>query len=245
MKVMLKAFICIYLVAIHAVVFSAPSSSQRSLIAKEQKNKIKKEFRNNQLVLITGCGRSGTTYISKLLTAAGCQVRHEKLGQKGCASWTMAVDADYTPWGPGARGIQFKHVFHQVRNPLDVISSVYINIKDIGSWQFIGANTPEILPNEPFLAKCAKYWYYWNLKAEEKAEWTYRIEDIDKIFYEMCNRLKIPYKKDVLKKIPRKINTQRPIFQKIKWSDLEAVLSPTDFCNLRNLALRYGYSDKD
>ena len=33
-------------------------------------------------------------------------------------------------------------------------------------WNYILSQIPEIRISDSHLVKCAKYWYYWNLKAE-------------------------------------------------------------------------------
>lgn len=192
-------------------------------------------------VLIIGCGRSGTAYISFILQKCGLEVRQEGFGRDGCAAWHMAVDSDNMPWGT-QKGHSFRHVFHQVRDPLDVISSWYINKMSERSWNYIYKNVPQIRPDEPFLAQCAKYWYYWNLAAEKKAEWRYRIEDIELVFDEMSQRLGVPLSNKVFTLVPKDANTRLPITEKVKWSDLKEVLTKEDLERIEAMALKYGYS---
>jgi hypothetical protein len=73
--------------------------------------------------VITGTGRSGTGYISRLLTAVGIRCGHEEWwnpynkrtpGLAGDASWLAVPHLD------GYQG----RVFHQIRDPLKVISSL-------------------------------------------------------------------------------------------------------------------------
>ena len=135
-------------------------------------------------LLITGCARSGTTYISKFLQNCGLDVPHEVTGEFGCISWMMAADDCFAPWGEGSLGYEFDLVFHQVRNPLKCISSVMINQPNL-TWDYICKHVPEIDILEPIIQRCAKYWYYWNLLAEKKADWTYRIEDLEQVIGEM------------------------------------------------------------
>ena len=133
-------------------------------------------------VLVIGCGRSGTAYISKFLKASGIDAPHEhRMGSDGCVSWLMTADVHWAPWGPLFRNYKFRHIFHQVRNPLKVIQSFY-NVPPSASWEWICKVIPEIKMFEPNLVKCAKYWFYWNRLAASRAEWTYRIEDFDEVF---------------------------------------------------------------
>ena len=44
--------------------------------------------------LITGCGRSGTTYMAKLLKAHGIDAGNERIGSDGVVGWQFAFDTD-------------------------------------------------------------------------------------------------------------------------------------------------------
>lgn len=202
------------------------------------------EIKDNKFLLITGCARSGTTYITEVLKQAGLRVAHEFLDQDGCVSWPMAVNSDYSPWGPPDNGIHFEHIFHQVRHPLLVISSVYTT-EPKESWDFICKHIPEIHPKDDPVVKCAKYWYYWNLKAEEKAEWTYQVEEIETVLSHMSKLLKIPLSREILKRIPKTTNHRGAYVHKFTWADLDAMLPPDLLSKVQTLALKYGYSVED
>lgn len=187
--------------------------------------------------LITGCGRSGTRYIARLLSAAGLDIGHETMGKDGIASWLLAVDAGYAGYGPLRRFFRFQTILHQIRDPLSVISSMQTT--RIASWQYICRNIPCSL-DEPLLLRCAKYWKYWNLKAESIATWRYRIEEIDRIWGELCERLAIPVNPAVLATTQRTINTRAGAYQKIGWDDL-MVLDKSLCLSIQEQAVRYGY----
>jgi hypothetical protein len=187
--------------------------------------------------LITGCGRSGTSYISNLLTSLGLDIGHETMGKDGIASWLLAVNTDLVPWGPPPKLFTFKTVIHQIRNPLDTISSLQ-TFSDI-AWQFICNHIPAS-HDEPLLLKCAKYWHYWNLSTERVAQWSYRIEDINEVFDELCFRVGVPANRGILRITPTDVNTRKQQYRKVSWKDIAAID--------RNLALaiqeqsvRYGY----
>ncbi len=190
-------------------------------------------------LLITGCGRSGTTYIAKLLTSAGLNIGHERLGSYGCASWVMAVDDVVTPNGPGKKGIHFQHIFHQVRHPLNVIAST--ETMNQNSWEYICKHIPQIKMEDPLPVRCAKYWLYWNLEAEKIAEWRYLIEDIDTVFLEMSARLGIHFDSKSLENTSRKTNT-RSWHRMLNWNQLRTEIGDTLFYEIVNLAVRYGYA---
>lgn len=198
-------------------------------------NQHEKDF----LLLITGCGRSGTTYIAQLLTEAGLDVKHEKLEKDGCASWVMAVEDGETNNGPSRKGIHFQHIFHQVRHPLDVIASVETINQE--SWEYICKHIPLIKMSDSIIVRSAKYWIYWNLKAEKISEWSYRIEDIDTVFWEMSARLGIHLDPEALNNIPRNTNT-RPWHRKLSWRQLRNEIGVQLFNQVVKLAVRYGYA---
>ncbi len=194
-------------------------------------------------LLITGCSRSGTMYISKILNECGLNIGHEWTEKDGLSSWLFAVNTDAAPWGPQPNQIHFQHIFHQVRDPLKVISSVFTH-EPLESWQYIIAHIPEISWEDSRLTKASKFWYYWNLKAEQKAEWTYRVEAIKEILPEFSQRLGIPLDPSALDRVPTNSNTRGSYYfaEEFKWSDLEAELSPELYANIRQLANRYGYT---
>lgn len=157
-------------------------------------------------VLVTGCGRSGTQYTAALLNRLGLAVGHESLGPDGVASWCMAVDSSDAPWGSGRHGLSFAHVFHQVRHPLDVIPSLTTFAP--ASWEFIARFIP-IDPEEPILRRAAKYWLFWNERAEKLAEWRYPIEEISEQFDAFCTRLGIPARREAIDHTSRMTNSRR------------------------------------
>ena len=136
-------------------------------------------------LLITGCARSGTGYIAKLLSFIGLEVGHERLKENGIVSWYNAEQPDYIY--KNKETLMFSSGFknydltiHQVRHPLKVISSMHVTNKT--KWDYIMSVVPEIHPNDHVTIKCAKYWYYWNKKAEKLGGYLMRIEDIEKKF---------------------------------------------------------------
>lgn len=200
--------------------------------------------RIDKLVLVTGCPRSGTRYIAQLLCACGLDVHHEGMGRDGCSSWCMAVDTDVRCWGPSANGYRFQHVFHQVRDPLPVMSSIYTH--EALSWNYNFHCIPELSRDDSLFVRTAKYWYYWNLAAEKKAELTYRVEDIDFVFEEICTRLNIPVNMEALKKVPREVGKhKRDYARTFTWADMKNELPEDLFHNIQEMALRYGYPIED
>ena len=51
-------------------------------------------------------------------------VLHETIGRDGLASWFLAVDTEWVPWGPTSGQFSFDTIVHQVRHPLHVIAFI-------------------------------------------------------------------------------------------------------------------------
>ena len=158
------------------------------------------------MTLVTGCGRSGTRYATLVLRRLGLDIRHERLGKDGIASWALAVDAEDVPWGPSLRHLEFDVVLHQTRHPLAVVNSV-MTFKE-RSWRFICAHVPVSL-EDPLPLRAAAYWYYWNSEAERRADLTFAIERLGDAMNEICSRLGVSADSAVLDRVPRDVNTRR------------------------------------
>jgi len=204
-----------------------------------------------RLVLVTGCARSGSGYIAAVLQACGLDVRQEAIGRDGCASWTMAVESKRTPWGPARDGTtEFEHVFHQVRHPLSVISSVWTT-EGPRSWGFIAEHVPKLRADDSIEVRCVKYWYYWNRAASRVAEFTYRLEDLANAWPELCRRLGRKLDARPLSTVPTDINARRTkppsrgnnvLEHDFTWAELRRLVKPRLFGKLCKLAESYGYS---
>ncbi len=201
--------------------------------------------RAKRFLLITGCGRSGTQFMYEYLKASGLEVGHEHMKDHGLVSWLMTSNASWSPWGPIPDQYSFEYIFHQVRHPLKVIESYY-NIPPLATWEWVSLTIPEIKQEDPDIVKCAKYWFYWNILSESKAEWTYRIEDFDTAYKEMGQRVGLDLSKEVLDMIPKTTNTKvKTTDKKITWSLLKQELPENLFEKVVWLANKYGYSTSD
>jgi hypothetical protein len=193
-------------------------------------------------LLITGCARSGTTFISDVLIAAGLDMPHEFMGRKGSVSWLMCVNDRNLPWGRhSCYGYNFTTVLHQVRDPLKTIASIIYTERE-EAFYFFSKHISQIQPDDSKLEKAVKYWIYWNKKAESIATWRYKVEDLDLIWDEFCLRIGHDIDKEVLLSIPKDANHRpsKPI-QKLSWSFLKEQLNDTLFNDLQSLAFNYGY----
>ncbi|MCA0899603.1 hypothetical protein [Microbulbifer agarilyticus] len=158
--------------------------------------------------VITGCGRSGTTYIAKLLTELGCHCDHEvfftgrkpgvftrlaaQLGVRELA-WQPPVIGEAAweavPWLPHMPDdIQ---VLHQLRHPLEFIRSRqkkgwvhgYFRSRHLPHFPRMNKERFAALPLAEQADWLARFWIDWNALAETRAEGKpylrYRIEDFD------------------------------------------------------------------
>jgi hypothetical protein len=163
--------------------------------------------KSSRLILVTGCGRSGTKYTSFLLAKLGLDVPHERLGKHGIASWSMAVPAEKRPFGPPSSQVSYEHIFHQVRDPLSTIASA-MTFNDI-SWNFISEHI-ECSRTAPRLVQAAKYWLHWNEQAERIATWRYRIEDLHGPVLDLfCDKIGVANNHKAVEQIPLNFNTRK------------------------------------
>jgi hypothetical protein len=190
--------------------------------------------------LITGCGRSGTVYTSCLLDELGADVPHETMGLDGIASWLLAVEADWAPWGPLRHMFQYRTVLHQVRHPLAAIASAQTFRPE--SWNYICRHIPCDV-TEPLLLRCGKYWHYWNLQAEQTAEWTYRIEELPSVFEQVCEVVGVFPDRSRLAAVPADVNSRKERYGAITWDRL-AELDPELTHKIQAQAAHYGYADE-
>lgn len=220
---------------------NAPVNHARLLDEWNHKTKISN--RKEVHFLITGCARSGTSYIAKFFWLHGLHVKHECDANYGIVSWPMAVNSNKSVWGPAPNRFFFKHIFHQVRHPLKTIASVMAT-EGSKSWNYICSEVPEIKIKDSTLVRAAKYWYYWNLQAESKAEFTYQVENVAAAIPEMSRILGIHLDPTKLDRISKTLN-HRGEPQKVTWLDLRRVLNDKMYDRIICLAERYGYDVKE
>lgn len=217
----------------------------------------------NKKLLITGCGRSGTFYATEVWRALGLDIRHERpvanhgiMGEDGASSWLMAADDPNPPFGPSAVDYEFDVVIHQVRYPLKVIASAaqFILAKGQFAPDYIEKNAPETQINwdeqilsekQQLLLQAARYWYFWNLQAEEKGTITIPVEKLPEELPNLCELVGVEYQNDVLENIAPNINNRHLYLNEelwtVDWKELKTLDSDlTD--KIQNLAVSYGYN---
>jgi hypothetical protein len=172
-------------------------------------------------IFVVACARSGTVYTAKVLSALGYNIGHEITGPDGSVGYHLAI-------------VKPKNCFHQVRNPIDQISSA----STLSSWGIV----EKITDIKPYtLLGRMQYWLIWNEMCEEFCVWRYRLEDLPNVWDEFLER--IDHKKVPMPDIPTNVNSNREFsrYDKVTWADLfneNAVLAQ----KIRDKAKQYGYS---
>jgi hypothetical protein len=173
-------------------------------------------------VVIIGCGRSGTTYISNIFQSVGIDIKHEKMGINGTSDWhltTKFIGNNYT-------------ILHQIRHPLKTMASMFT--APITTWKSINKYIPLTLKNT--LLDAMRYWYFWNLIAESRACFTYRVENLYNEWGTICSILGIGGAK--YEEISKTTNSRN--HSELTWDELEkedGLLTTA----IHWLANKYGY----
>jgi hypothetical protein len=167
--------------------------------------------------------------MSMVMRAAGLDVCHERLGEDG------TVDASFGPRVDPDKYV----VLHQVRSPLVVLANHTIARQS--SWERVSHYVE--LVKEPMLLRVMRYWLDWTAIAETKARWTYRIENIDNVWPDICKEIGIEHCPKALDGVSRNQNTRVGLYAPITWTELEAIDAKL-VDEIRETATRYGYDEK-
>lgn len=160
-------------------------------------------------LLIIGCSRSGTQYISRVLCASGLDVGHELVGRDGMVSWGGAVESFIRGRSEiGKGGIEYKKedIWHQIRDPLRCISLMSLVHDSLRDKQWNAAELTKV--DGPDILNWALYWITWNRLCEDQASRTYRVEDIDSVYPEMLKWRGLPNQE--LPDISKRSNARGP-----------------------------------
>lgn len=119
-------------------------------------------------ILVTGCGRSGTSFMAKVLNEAGLRIGHERILEDGSVDWRAAAKLK----NENVAAL----ILHQTRNPVHFLRSMPTITN--GSWELIYKNTRAKHSNS-ILVKSVIYWIDWNEMIFQYSDHTYRIEDFE------------------------------------------------------------------
>ena len=184
--------------------------------------------------MITAHPRSGTRYISHMLTYLGIDMPHEVPGKDGIVSWQHICKG---PWS-----VKCDNVIHLVRHPLMVIaSSAYVLHESAFPFMMYvgGLNDYNIEnPIERFMLT----YVMWNELIEERAIWRFRLEDVNNNISELVTRLGFDYNTERLKSFNAfKHNVvNRKDHPVLTWDDLRNTNKKL-YKKVKEMARRYGY----
>lgn len=126
--------------------------------------------------IIIGCPRSGTGFASQYFN-----IGHEYMNENGISSWCLVNDPPL--YGPSLKQVRktFKNtkIFHQVRNPIDTISS-FFSMSD-NAWGYF-EKVLKLNEESGRLKNGMLIYYHWNKLCLEISDLTYKLEDIEKKF---------------------------------------------------------------
>lgn len=193
---------------------------------KKEPIKIRKDI-TYPAIVIGGCARSGTNFISKLLTQGGVPCNHEILfGAPGFGHIVDNAVAESSwlaiPYFPREK-MRGAILIHLIRHPLKHISSMN-HVHTFEDYQF--KSNIYTIYKELFLPTIQRYrlmdrymynWIKWNIMAEKYADLTYRLEDLVENPKEIFDDLGIDVSK--VKFDTKPTNTYNKPKQ-IKWEDL-------------------------
>lgn len=194
------------------------------------------------MLLITGCGRSGTHFTSELFKQLGLDLPHENVGRDGAASWKHIVSGTFVYIGK-KREVEidstgFTTILHQVRHPLKVIASMQ-TFSD-STWHYMAKFIALDLKRPPVI-QAMQAWVGWNGLIEAKADWRFQIEQIKECFPDLCRHAGLPPQE--FPEVPHAARDSRTArYQPLSFADLvreDAGLA----AEVEALAVRYGYPD--
>lgn len=149
-------------------------------------NRFRKD--DHKKVIVTGCGRSGTLYMSKVLTALGFDIGHEGFMADGISSWYIVEPTRAQAVKDMVRGCDVVFI-HLIRNPLEAISSMMRCelIRTRSSLDFFARTNPEYNDLE-LIERCARYWVEWNKFAAHRfyMDARLRVDDMPQCLEELC-----------------------------------------------------------
>ena len=166
-----------------------PESGKRAVLAAESLLGHPPRF------FIVSTGRAGSTFIAELLTRIGIPCSHEgfvtpdgirnRLLYQGESSWLAVPFLEAGAFGDGIP------IVHQVRDPLEVLSSFY-GIRFFSErkrTRFTRFARQHFATSGDELKDGMRWWTEWNRRCESLATLTYPVEDLEERFPEVLRTL--------------------------------------------------------
>lgn len=128
--------------------------------------------------VIVGTGRSGSGYIAQVLTAAGVPCGHEGWWNPfdGHRAADLLADSSWCALAIGLDDFDGE-VFHQLRHPLDVVSSMAKTPTD-GPYRDLQTRLMPWVPIDP-VEYGMLAWFFYVEAAQRRAVLSWRLEDVD------------------------------------------------------------------
>jgi|SRR5210317_1122525 len=130
----------------------------------------------NKLIILS-CSRSGSTFSQKLISSniKDIEFGHEKIQLNGGIGWKIGLTDKMSIKNENFWLSLDSHIIlHQVRNPLKVFPTIYTHTPRVVAEIKRNLN----IKSKTRLEFAMKYWLKWNRICQEKAEWTYKVEDL-------------------------------------------------------------------
>jgi hypothetical protein len=170
-------------------------------------------------IFVCASPRSATSYMTLILRELGYDIGHEKADKDGSVGYHLAV-------------IQPENCFHQVRHPLNQISSM----QSLHSWGFM--DTVVNVANHKLLGMM-QCWLQWNEICESFCVWRYRIEDLPDAWPELLWRIGHYNRLALIPPVPTNTNSWKHTM--LNWDDLYECNSELSQ-EIYDKHLEYGYS---
>jgi len=166
-------------------------------------------------VVLIGCGRSGTTFMTDVLKKNGYKVGHECLGQDGGCGWKLLEKHNVDLWEGDC-----DNVIHIVRNPLDCIASMQTHVQSL--FDTLSVNLGTINENKKIKDKvhlASKVWLDVNKYCYEKSDGIYINIENHKMIGDIIE-MKDLHAKGRRNKRPHKLFTKR-ILSSPYWPEIQ------------------------
>ena len=196
--------------------------------------------------VFVGTGRCGTGYMATLMQTLGIPCGHE-------AVFKPVGDPVWGPWRGDSSWLAAPHlssfkgtVFHVVRHPLDVVSSIAVRhwFQESNPYGLYSCAALGMEPDwsDP-VTMAAEFTFRWNEMIEPYAEWRIPIETLDRDTVNMvCREIGVRRTGEridrALSLVPTDTNSNARPYDRLGWADLGVWEKP-----LREQAARYGYTE--
>lgn len=196
-------------------------------------------------LLVTGCPRSGTTWMAEAICSTGVDCGHElvfapeikrrnKPARWGDGEWVAESSAHAAPHTP----FLDTYVVHLTRHPVKVIASIahhggVVGARNSPGVRYMRSQVPEIKRFADPVRRAAEFWVRWNRLVA--ADVRVRLEDVTAADITRFARIADPDACEATLPPPR--NVAKHELPPISWDDVR------DVPGLMEMAAEYGYAD--